>query len=82
MTLETLTLEAARLAEHSNVQYCNFTLRPMSYETSKVEAGKLKVSSVKLYNNPLMIDKVYFMEVNSFCDYNISVCAFCPSSFR
>jgi len=62
MTLETLTLEAARLAEHSNVQYCNFTLRPMSYETSKVEAGKLKVSSVKLYNNPLVIDKVYFME--------------------
>jgi len=63
MTLETLILEAARLAEHSSVQYCNFTLRPMSYETIKVEAGKLKVSSVKLYNNPLTIDKAHYMEV-------------------
>lgn len=62
-------MEAARLAEHNNVQYCNFTLRPMSYETSKVEAGKLKVSSVKLYNNSLAIDKAYYMEVNSLRDY-------------
>lgn len=63
MTLETLTLEAARLAEHSNVQYCNFTLRPMGYETCKSDAGKLKVSSVKLYDNPLAVDKTHFMEV-------------------
>lgn len=65
MTLETLTLEAAKLAEHPNVQYCNFTLRPMSYEVCKPDGGnkQLKVSSVRLYDNPLVVDQAHFMEV-------------------
>jgi hypothetical protein len=37
--MESLTLEAAKLAEHSRVQYCNFTLRPLSYEVNKPDAG-------------------------------------------
>ena len=52
------------MAEHNNVQYCNFTLRPMSYEICKADASKqLKVSSVRLYDNPLEVDKTHFMEV-------------------
>jgi Ca2+-binding EF-hand superfamily protein len=39
MRMESLTLEAAKLAEHSRVQYCNFTLRPLSYEVNKPDAG-------------------------------------------
>lgn len=40
MDMETLTLEAARLAESKNVQYCNFTLRPLSYEVCKRDGGE------------------------------------------
>ena len=43
MSLETLTLEAAKLAENKRVQCCNFTLRPMSYEVYKPEGGELLV---------------------------------------
>ena len=39
--MDALTLEAARLAENSNVQYCNFTLRPLSYEIYKRDGGEL-----------------------------------------
>lgn len=40
MDMETPTLEAARLAESKNVQYCNFTLRPLSYEVCKRDGGE------------------------------------------
>lgn len=40
MAIDSLTLEAARLAESRNVQYCNFTLRPLSYDVHKPDGGK------------------------------------------
>jgi len=62
MSLETLTLEAAKLAENKRVQCCNFTLRPMSYEVYKPEGDKWKTDKVKLYDNPVKIADAHFME--------------------
>ena len=39
MSCEAMTLQAAKLSEHTTVQYCNFTLRPLSYDVFKQEGG-------------------------------------------
>jgi hypothetical protein len=45
VNLDALTAEAAKHAENKHVQYCNFTLRPLGYESFKLDGGKSALCS-------------------------------------
>mmetsp|Transcript_15731 Transcript_15731/g.26376 ORF Transcript_15731/g.26376 Transcript_15731/m.26376 type:complete len:230 (-) Transcript_15731:113-802(-) len=67
VSIDEITVEAARLSEHKSVQYCAFTLRPLQYVLSRKDGADVKTDTIKLYDHTSSHRTVgsrpaYFME--------------------